>query len=154
MEENAQKKQLEKGEKDKECAIGINVSLSLTNIRGFLKQQNKEEEKKQECNAQKIERLCEMTAQAFFLLLPTSFAPPLCTAKNLICKEKAKSIPSKSQICLERPSFSQYFLVKSARRQRRLELPKSLSAPVNVLRPDQKHGRVLCVTILILGGAV
>ena len=28
MEENAQKKQLEKGEKDKECAIGINVSLS------------------------------------------------------------------------------------------------------------------------------
>ena len=72
----------------------------------------------------------------FYTILPTSFAPPLCTAKNLICKEKAKSIPSKSQICLERPSFSQYFLVKSARRQRRLELPKSLSAPVNVLRPD------------------
>ena len=38
------RKCLEKrGEKDKECAIGINVSLSLTNIRGFLKQQNKEE---------------------------------------------------------------------------------------------------------------
>ena len=72
-----------RGEKDKECAIGINVSLSLTNIRGFLKQQNKEEEKKQECNAQKIERLCEMTAQASFLYY---FADVLCTP-SLYCKK-------------------------------------------------------------------
>ena len=78
------RKCLEKrGEKDKECAIGINVSLSLTNIRGFLKQQNKEEEKKQECNAQKIERLCEMTAQASFLYY---FADVLCTP-SLYCKK-------------------------------------------------------------------
>ena len=59
------------------------MSLSLTNIRGFLKQQNKEEEKKQECNAQKIERLCEMTAQASFLYY---FADVLCTP-SLYCKK-------------------------------------------------------------------
>ena len=73
-----------RGEKDKECAIGINVSLSLTNIRGFLKQQNKEEEKKQECNAQKIERLCEMTTQASFLYY---FADDVLCTPSLYCKK-------------------------------------------------------------------
>ena len=67
------------------------ASMSLTNIRGFLKQQNKEEEKKQECNAQKIERLCEMTAQAIFYFCRRPLHPLSVLQKTLSVKRKPKA---------------------------------------------------------------
>ena len=70
--------------------------------RGFLKQQNKEEEEAR-CNAQKIERLCEMTASFFFTF---AVCTPLC--KKKICTEEKAS--PRSPKCLERPSCFLSFL--------------------------------------------
>ena len=66
---------------DKECAIGINVSLS-NKYKGIF-ETTKQGRRNKKCNAQKIERLCEMTAQASFLYY---FADVLCTP-SLYCKK-------------------------------------------------------------------
>ena len=100
LEENAWKQELMlMGEKDKECAIGINVSLYKYNSkRGFLKQQNKEEEGASAMH----KRLNDYVRwqQAFFYFCRLH---PLAAKKKDLWRE---SIPSKSQMSWAPVSFS------------------------------------------------